>query len=158
MSFDSRGRPLVCHSSPDLFLENAKRHPVFDKILFRPLTSPVAKNDFYEVLDDLCTKQTCGPLSYVFSNEETRISGALLASAISLGSLQRIVIEDIILVSNKNMRHAVAKMVDMWMKKKDATVEIEFYAIYNDGWKESVLKEFVYHKKKDRVTIYTTNA
>ena len=158
MSFDGRGRPLVGHSEPDQFLENAKRHPAFDQILFRPFIEPTPKNDVYEVFDDLCDKKTSGPLSYAFSNPQTRISGAILASAIRFGSLQRIIVEDIILVSNQNMRHAVAKMVDMWLKQKDATIEIELCGIYNDPWKESVLQEFDYKKKKDAVSIFTTNA
>lgn len=159
MSFDSRNRPLLLHMSPpEAFLENAKRHPVFDPFVFRPLTAPVAVATLWEALEMLRHKGTSGPHPYVFSSAETKVSGALLASTITIGSLQRIQIEDIVLVSNPRIRHAVANTVRAFLENTDATVEICFWGIANDGWKHSLMREFNYSEHHNRACVSITNA
>lgn len=158
MSFDKRGRPLVGHDTPENFLKNAQCHAIFDNFIFRPLTSPIPKSTIFDVFEDLVNKETCGFLPYIFSSDKNNVSGAILASAIKIGSLQRIIIEDVVLVSNPNQRHAIAKHIKLWLNDKDETIEIVIYAMYNDGWKKSLIDEYDYKTHSDRFSIFVTNA
>ena len=86
------------------------------------------------------------------------MSGAVLASTISLGSMLRIQIDDIILVSNFRVRHAVAKTVKAWLDSRDNTIEVWFWGVYNDGWKSALVTEYNYSEHRNGVSVYTTNA
>lgn len=158
MSFDKRGRPLVAHDEPENFLKNAKCHPTFDIFTLRPLTTPILKATIFDVFEDLVQKQTCGFLPYVFSSPINKVSGAIIASAIKIGSMQRIIIEDIVLVSNQHQRHVFAKTAKLWLTQKDYLVEIVIYAMYNDHWKKSLIQEYGYKNHRDQFSIFVTNA
>jgi len=159
MSFDRRGRPLLCHNScPEQFLQDAKCHSIFDPFIFRPLTTPATVKTLEEALGCLYEKKTSGPSPYVFSSTKTQVSGALLATTISFGSMQRILIEDVILVSNPRVRHAVANAVENWLSSMENTVEVWFWGCYNDAWKNALIQEYGYTQHRNGLSIFTTNA
>jgi hypothetical protein len=157
MSFDRRGRPVLMHAAtPENFFESAKCHPSFDPFCFRPLAEPVVTGSFWAALELLSQKKTSGPSPFLFRSSE--MSGAVLASTISLGSMLRIQIDDILLVSNFRIRHAVAKTVRAWLDSRDDTIEVWFWGVYNDGWKNALVAEYNYCEHQNGVSVYTTNA
>lgn len=158
MSFDKRGRPVICHEqTSQTFLQNAKHHAVFDRFLFRPAATPVCVPSLSAAFETVCTRGTAPPITYVFSNAKTGVSGAIIASGLRLGSLQRIIVEDIVLASNPHRNHIFANTCVRWLLQREAFTEIVLSGIYNDGWRGSLIQNFDFKQTKTPMCISISN-